>query len=48
LAEFVSQSADGDLDGVGEWVGVEELLCAKDGGGGAQQGFEAPAFLARR
>ena len=42
LAEFASESGDGDLDGVGEWVDVlvpgllEETLCAKRAGAGCE------------
>jgi hypothetical protein len=46
FSEFASQSADGDLDGVAEWVDVfvpdpaEEVFSAEDGVLGAHQGFE--------
>ena len=51
LAEFASESSDGDLDGVGEWVGVfvpgllEEPLCAERAGAGFEQGLEHSALF---
>ena len=51
LAEFASESGDGDLDGVGEWVDVlvpgllEEPLGAERGGAGFEQGFEHRALF---
>ena len=51
FSEFSSQSADGDVDGVGERVDVlvpdlgEEVLGAEDGVLGAHQGFEHGELL---